>query len=256
MPSESYFKEQFNGHYYRVRPLNDINNRQNFSEYTYPPKQFVQNQRANIKNSPVFYSSIHPKTAVLEYVLNQKDEKENDLLALSVWNITCDRDIRVVNLLNEKNTKEGTKFLGINNTNSFKKYAESKFSAQDAQYMISLHEYFINSFCNKNSHIFSSYISYKCLYENPNFQVDILLYPSLVQNNSSINIALNTNFADKYLNLKRVYVVNTIRNEIERPTFYGDVMFFKNNLFEKEMILDNSTAMATLTHLDFRDSVK
>ncbi|WP_245584982.1 hypothetical protein [Psychroserpens burtonensis] len=67
---------------------------------------------------------------------------------------------------------------------------------------------------------------------------------------------MNTNFADKYLNLKRVYVVNTIRNEIERPTFYGDVMFFKNNLFEKEMILDNSTAMATLTHLDFRDSVK
>ena len=166
-------------------------------------------------------------------------------------------ELRIIkNFLNEKNTCDKTKFLGINNTNSFKKYAESTFGNADAKKLIQLHQYFINTFCDKNSHIFSSYLAHKCLYENSNFQVDILLYPSIAEKNASINIALNTNFADEYLNLLRVYTVNSIRKEVEKITFYGDVLFFKNNKFEKEMVLDNAIAMSTITHLDFGDSVK
>ena len=253
--SEFYSKEQFSTNYYRVRPYEKIKTHTDFSEYTYPPKDFVENQRANIKSHPVLYTSIHPKTAALEYVINQSDKKKEDLLSLSVWNVKCDRDIRVVNFLSEKTTKGDIKFLGVNSDNSFSKYIKKQFPNEDANIIIQLREFFINSFCQKGKHVFSSFLAHHFLYKcNP--CTDVLIYPSITQNNSSLNIVFNKHFADKYLNLQRVYVINSMRNKIENPTFYGDVLFFNGNEFEKEMVLDNSLAMATITHIDFGDSVK
>ncbi len=254
IPSQLYNTEQFNGNYYRVRPYKEIKNHHSFSEYSYPPHEFVKNQRANIKNHPVLYLSLHPKTSVLEYIVNQKDDSYNELLSLSVWNVNCDRDIRVINLLNEKTTKGATSFLGLHNTQSFKEYTESNFNTKDSKYLIELYQYFINSFCVKNDHIFSSYIAHKYLYTNEH-QVDVLIYPSLAQDNTSINLAFNKSFSDKYLNLKRVYVINSFKKEVESPTIYGDVKFFKDNEFEKEMILDSYTKMYSLLNIDFGDSI-
>jgi hypothetical protein len=122
--SEKFFKEQFTHNYYRVRPFEEIGKRKKISEYSYPPEEYVNNQRANIKNHPVLYTSIHPKTASLEYVINQKNKLNEDLLALSVWSLKCDREIRVVNFLSEKSKNGDVKFLSINSDNSFKEYIE------------------------------------------------------------------------------------------------------------------------------------
>lgn len=251
--SELYFKEQFSHNLYRVRPFNEIVNRNNFSEYTYPPEKYVNNQRANIEGKPVLYTSIHPKTAALEYVINQKNNQAEDLLALSVWSLKCDRDIRVVNFLSERTTSGDTKFLGVNSDESFKKYVKKEFPNEDAGLLIKLREFYIDSFCKIGKHVFSSFLAHHFLYKA---QTDILIYPSIAQKNSSLNIVFNKNFADEYLNLQRVYTIKSIRKEIEQPIIYGDVLFFKNNKFEKEMLLDNATAMTVITHLDFGDSVK
>lgn len=253
--SEFYSKEQFRTNYYRVRPYEKIKTHTNFSEYIYPPEDNVENQRANIKKHPVFYTSIHPKTAALEYVINQDDKKKEDLLSLSVWNVKCDREIRVVNFLSEKTTNGDIKFLGINSDKSFKQYIKKQFPNEDADIIIQLREFYINSFCERGKHVFSSFLAHHFLYDtNPN--TDVLIYPSIAQNSSSLNIVFNKHFTNKYLNLQRVYVIKAIRKEMEQPTFYGDVLFFNNNVFEKEMVLSNATAMATITHIDFGDSVK
>jgi hypothetical protein len=253
VPSEIYPSEQFNHNLFRVRPFNKIKDRIDFSEYTYPPKNYVKNQRANIDKQPVLYTSIHPKTATLEYVINQKNKEKVDLLALSVWNVNCDRNIRVVNFLNEKTTSDDIRFLGRNSDKSFKNYVKKEFLNENVSALIELRDFYINSFCEKGKHIFSSFLSHYFLYKA---NVDVIIYPSIAQNNSSLNIVFNTDFADKYLNLQRVYTIKTIRKKIEKPVFYGDVLFFEKNKYKKEIIIDNSITMTTLTHIDFGDSVK
>lgn len=56
--------------YYRVRALEDIKDPTIVSEYSYPPRQFCKQNRANIPDNPVFYSSPSPSIALLETIRN------------------------------------------------------------------------------------------------------------------------------------------------------------------------------------------
>ncbi|WP_055444135.1 RES domain-containing protein [Lacinutrix himadriensis] len=247
-------KEMNKGHYYRVRPLDEINDYRNFKEYSYPPKEFVSNQRANIVGQPVFYSSIHPRTAVLEFVLNQRKYDQKRLLALSVWELKSKRNMSILKLVNESNSKNEIRSFAEHSSKSFKTFAENKFG-KHSNVIINLRNYFINSFCLKNNHVFSSYIAHKSLYDSKE-KTDIIIYPSIAGDLSSINVAFNSDFADENLFLKRVYIVDSTKDNFVKSTVIGKVLTFENNEFKNETIIDNKILLNTLIELDFGDSIK
>lgn len=256
IPNKVYnFSELNSLKFYRVRPHNQIENYKNYQVYSYPrKKELVKNNRANIKGVPVFYSSIHPKTTIIEYVKNQIQIKDSYLFSLSVWEMKCDREILVTTLINEKNSNEFIKSFTNNVVKSFVKHVQENFTKQEAVFIIELHNYMVNSFCLKNNHIFSSYIAHKQLYQSKK-KTDILFYPSIAQNKNSMNMAVNKDFADKFLKLKRVYLVKSNPSDIEKPIFLGKVLFFENNSFQKEIIISNKLEMMSILHIDFKDSI-
>lgn len=240
---------------YRVRPVSQIKNYENYQEYSYPPNEKdVKNLRANIEGVPVFYGSLHPKTAIAEYVKNQKIINKEYTLALSVWEIKCIRDILATTLINNNNSNESIKSFGSNVVKAFKKYVEENFVNQDVDFILSLQDYIVESFCLKNDHIFSSYIAHKQLYQSKR-KTDILFYPSIAENNSSINVAVNKDFANKFLKLKRVYLVKTSSSNLESPTFLGKTLTFEDNDYKKSEILDNELKMRVSLFVDFGDSI-
>lgn len=256
IPNKVYnFSELNSLKFYRIRLNSQIKNYKNYQEYSYPlKKELVKNHRANIEGVPVFYSSIHPETAILEYVKNQTQIKNSYIFSLSVWEMICDREIRATILINENNSNDSIDFFSNKIVKSLVKHVQENFTKEEADFIIELHNYMVNSFCLKNNHIFSSYIAHKQLYQSKK-KTDILFYPSIAQDKNSINIAVNKDFASKYLKLKRVYFVKTISSEIESPIFLGKALLFNNNIFQKEIIINNDLRMKTMLHLDFGDSI-
>ena len=58
--------EDFTLNLYRVRPADQIENVNLFSQHSYPPTPFVDFGRCNFPKSPVFYSSNNPMTSLVE----------------------------------------------------------------------------------------------------------------------------------------------------------------------------------------------
>lgn len=240
---------------YRVRPLNQIRNYKNYHEYSYPPNETdVKNLRANIEGVPVLYGSLHPKTAITEYVKNQKPINSENTFALSVWEIKCNRDVFTTVLINDENSNQDIKPFGSNVVKSFKNYVKKTFLDEEVDFILNLQDYMVESFCLMNNHIFSSYIAHKQLYQSKR-KTDILFYPSIAENKTSINVAINKDFTDKYLKLKRVYLVKSNSFDLQNSIFLGKVLTFEDNMFKRSNILDNELKMRASLFVDFGDSI-
>jgi hypothetical protein len=251
--AEFYFKEQFSESLFRVRPFKEIENRHNFSEYFYPPANHVKNQRANISANPVLYTSLHPETAVLEYVLNQNAKTDEIELSLSTWELRCDRNIKVANFISEETTFGDTKFLGISSDLQFRNYINKTFKSEDLNVLEELRKFYIKSFCTTDSHVFSSFLAHKFMHFG---ETDLIIYPSIIQNNTSLNIAFSKNFADKYLKLKTVYKIHTSKDNLKTPKFDNTVLFFKENKFGYEKVFNSREEFLLQIEEDFKDSLK
>jgi hypothetical protein len=68
-------------------------------------------------------------------------------------------------------------------------------------------------------------------------------------------MAVNKDFTDKYLKLKRVYFIKSNTTDLHNPIILGKVLVFENNNFQKEILIKNELAMRSLLHVDFKDSI-
>ncbi len=70
---------------FRVREVNSFTNINQFSEHSYPPINLTGFNRCNYPNSPVFYCSDNPMTALMEVVRNT-DYKQKKF-CISKWEL-------------------------------------------------------------------------------------------------------------------------------------------------------------------------
>jgi len=242
--------------FYRVRPYSEIRDYSNVKEYSYPPPKFVSNQRANIKNHPVFYCSAHPNTCLLEFIKNNRKTVYRDKYALSVWKLNTKSEYNVAKFLNEEFSEKEIKSLSLDYEKSFRKHISENFDHKDRGVLIELSKYFSASFLRKNNYAFSSFIAHKYLYKS---NTDMIVFPSIVEKYSSLNFAFNRFFADENLQLQRVYKIkiggHSHKLDNMTLTFLDQALSFKDNKLHSIHNIIDGVLLKTMLWLDFNDNI-
>lgn len=229
------FKLQF----FRVRELSSFTNPNVFAEHSYPPINLTGMGRCNFPKHPVFYASNDPLVALLEVV--RDEDYSNKKYCISSWElINSDEDLMFQTFLqtklHEENPfnvlKEGT---NENFDNSFEQKLSPEQKAGTQEYL----KFLQSSFINDSGYSLSASIAYKALFAPHNMATDILLYPSVQARFKGVNMAINTNFVDQKMVVKRFYIVEVQNYNPADDSFqlkftrYGDVS--KNVLMWKDL---------------------
>jgi len=178
------------------------------SNFSYPPSALCTwAGRANLKYRPVFYGAMEPETALLEC-----KPKLNDMLYLSVWGIDSDNsfiwssllpfDLPIENIWNQiakkqkENVDRQSKLAGVEKNKELKYLYETT-----AKWFL----------LEDDGYTKSSWISNKYLYGMTN--VAVLAYPSISTARKTTCLAINPNFVDCYMKIKKTYMFDIIKNK-------------------------------------------
>ncbi len=97
--------------------------------------------------------------------------------------------------------------------------------------------YLHNLFISSKNYELTAFLAHTGLYANYDLRTDILFYPSVASKLIGSNMALNPNFVDNSLNLKRVYNVNF--NNWNQQTGAVNLTFNSIGTLEKNVIMWN-----------------
>jgi len=185
------------------------------STFSYPNNAFCsENGRANIKRRNVFYCADSPVAALLESKPGKGDHG-----CISEWRPVIDRKVNAAIFLKENLRDANRWHKDAKELHSYLRSMTPKFKEEKAAHLNLLNEFICNLFCEERSpYPISSWLSNNLLYSHRG--IDMLLYPSLTTNSYFTNIAFHPNFADRHLQLEKVFqfVVNDIR---EKKLQYG-----------------------------------
>jgi hypothetical protein len=173
------------------------------STFSYPNNAFCsENGRANIKRRNVFYCADSPMAAILE-----SKPSTGDMGCLSIWKPII--DLREVNKLHNI-AKELHAYL---------KSLMPQFSEKKVEHLNILNQFFCSLFVEeKPPYAISSWVANGLLYSHRG--IDMVLYPSAITDSYFTNIAIHPNFADKYLQLEKVFQF-TIEKKTEKNINYA-----------------------------------
>lgn len=244
------FKLQF----FRVREFSSFTNPNIFAEHSYPPTNLAKMGRCNFPNHPVFYASNNPLVALLEVI--RDNDYTNKKYCISSWElVNSDEELMLQTFLqtelHEDNPfnilKEGT---NVNFDSSFEQKLPPDQKAGTQEYL----KFLQNSFINDSNYSLSASIAYKALFAPHNMATDILLYPSVQSRFKGVNMAINTNFVDQNMVVKRFYIVEVDNYNRTDDSFklkfsrYGDIS--KNVLIWKELHPEDNLYKEYI-HMDF-----
>lgn len=211
---------------YRVRPFLEINDFESINEYSFPPKKLCKLQRANLPYNPVFYCSLHPYTALNEYIKNNSIEQVK--FCVSVWSFKANMpDLKVLPIFKENVTdyvlKEQIELLFKDKPNDFR--------AAITKYINHIGDIFLKKIEKPEDYSFSAYLGTKFLYNKYSHgdTVDVLIFPSIASLQET-NFAIHPDIVSSYLNLDYVYIIEFLNKKIISTTF--DILIFKDNKFE------------------------
>jgi hypothetical protein len=170
------------------------------STFSYPNNTFCnQNGRANIKRRNVFYCADSAIAAILE-----SKPVTGDTGCLSIWRPTIDREVMCAIFLKEDLREANTWHKDARELHEYLKTITPKFKKEKAEHLNLLNQFICNLFIDEKApYPISSWLSNNLLYSHRG--VDMVLYPSSITNSYFSNIAIHPNFADKYLQLERVF---------------------------------------------------
>lgn len=225
---------------YRIREVNTFNNIDLFTEHSYPPPSITKIGRCNFPRYPVFYGSNSPITALTEVV--KKGDFSGKRFCISSWGINnSDENLILENfLLGELHPENHFNLLAkslINRIDEPFNKSSVKLSKTQENGIIEFMKFLDTQFIRDDNYSFSAALAHRRIYANHN-NTDILLYPSVQSKFRGINIAINPNFVDNHLRLKRCYIVELKSYDLEKGKFdlkfleYGEVV--KNKFFWRE----------------------
>lgn len=182
-----------NSEIYRARTIAENEDLSNINTYSYPPIEYNNLDRTNLKSKQVLYSSNCPTTSILEY-LNTGNAEET--VYLSAWKFQKRKGIQTFYINKFEENLDYLKWkIGKNANNETLKLIKEIF------------EYLILLYKSKNYNL-SAPLSHFLLYTHN--ICDMIKYPSVVTDSQSYNCALNIDFFKKEFVLNRVYKINVL----------------------------------------------
>ena len=250
-------RENFTMSIFRVRPLDSIKNIDLFSQHSYPPMNVVGFGRCNFPNFPVFYGSNNPLTALLEVA--RETGGLNKKYCISKWNIESENDIIFQSFIQAK-LIENSDFdeLRESQRNRINEPFKGKLTQGQCDGIILLLEFLDRCFITDTKYAVSSCLAHRALYSNHNLKTDILMYPSIQTQYTGINLAINPNYADNYMQINRLYIMELVKYNPETRkmkfsmTQYGEV---KGNGINWKNINPEDKHYLKIIKEDFGDSL-
>jgi hypothetical protein len=195
--------------FFRIRNLVEIKNKYLRTEFSYPPPSILSHQRANLPGFPVFYAASNPFVALQEVI---KDKPNKDVLGgkycLSAWQIKGKEDFIFSKLMYDGVPKESPLHdLSVYDESLEPKEMKEWFTEEQRMSLVEIMKFYSRIFQNDSKYAISSFVSHRHLYNTkPNgFRSDIVIYPSIQSNKSSLNFAIHPNFVDERMFLKSIY---------------------------------------------------
>jgi hypothetical protein len=234
--------KEFSFGIFRARELNSFNNVNLFTEHSYPPPSITKFGRCNFPKHPVFYASNSAITALIEVIRN------HDFLGkkycISSWKINNPEEELIFENFLQSNLHPENNFnilanAAVNRIAEPFKNSNIKISKTQKEGILEFMKFLDTQFINDNNYSFSAALAHRQIYAKHNFNTDILMYPSVQLNMKGVNLAINPNFVDNYLQLLRCYIIEVNSFDINTGKFtitffqYGDVI--KNKLFWKNI---------------------
>lgn len=206
----------------------------NIDCYSYKrPKKNVERNRANIKETPVFYCATDPKLAIEESKF-----LDTKIVFLSKWNLNLENE-RYFPIFYETRNRRSTISNMMNDSISelTKDWDEEPKSwyLNKLKKFTDLFTYDGNKFYN-----ISSAIAHKCLFEIGQLSKDsILVYPSVSKRGNKFNFAIKPEFVDNKLkcNLTSIAKVQLLGKKI--------------NVISQAIIIDNDIYWNDFSYKEF-----
>lgn len=185
------------------------------STFSYPNNFFCsENGRANIRRRNVFYCADSPIASILE-----SKPAIGDTGCLSIWKPNIDRKVMCALFLKEGLREANSWHKEANELHDYLKTITPKFKKEKAEHLNHLNQFICQLFVEeKFPYPISSWLSNSLLYSHRG--IDMILYPSSLTDSYFSNMAIHPNFADKYLQIERVFQFS-INNITDKKLDYG-----------------------------------
>ena len=233
--------ENFNFGIFRARPVDSFSNINLFREHSYPPINLVQLGRCNFPKHPVFYSSNNPVTALAE-VIRDNDFK-NKKICISSWAIIPSNDEFIFESFLQTDLHPNNQFAALAKSlaDRINEPFKGKLSADKQKGLQIFLKYIDSQFIKNDNYSFSASLAHRRIYGNHNFCTDILMYPSVQTEMQGVNLAINPNFVDNHMRIKRFYILEV--NDYDRTSGKFNISFFKYGEIQKNTIFWKSKAL-------------
>lgn len=199
--------------FYRVRPVDEIKNINNFDEHSYPPIEFSTLQRCNFPKYPVFYCSNNPVVALSETIKDEKTFPKQ--YCISKWNLKQSENKIKLHMAFFSSQERNLDFLGkqfdVEIKKIFKGISKAKSNA-----LFEITKYLETLFVNDDDYSISASIAHNSLYPEYNFPVDIFMYPSIVSKKEDINMAVHPNFVDNQMIAEKFLIVEVLNSDFNK----------------------------------------
>jgi len=234
---------------FRAREMDSFSNINLVREHSYPPIHLTGMGRCNFPKYPVFYCSNDAMTALIEVVRNNGGSEKK--YCLSKWEVhPTDQEFVFESFLqsdlpDENYFKVFKKEIRERINEPFEKRSKKKLDPERKDGLIEYLTFLDKSFINDNNYSLSASLAHRSLYADHNFRTDILMYPSVQTQFKGVNMALNPNFVENNLKLKRLYEVtienyNPDKGEV-KMTLHQYAEVEKNVMMWKKIIPNNES---------------
>mgnify|MGYP003576219483 CR=1 FL=1 len=244
---------------FRARPVDNFNNMNLFAEHSYPPPHVTKIGRCNFPKYPVFYGSNNPITALVEAI--QSGDFKGRKYCISSWEIIKSSD---------KFFLENFLHAPLHERNFFSQLADMQIAKLNQTFEnkltknqeLGLKEYFKfidNQFIEDKSYSLSASLAHRRIYGKHNYCTDILIYPSVQTKLQGVNFAINPNFVDNHMKVKRFYILELDSYDSEKGLVkvtihkYGEIL--KNTIFWKNLEDGDETYRKFMTE-DFKGFIQ
>jgi hypothetical protein len=219
---------------YRVREVNAFSNINLFSEHSYPPVHLTGFNRCNFPESPVFYCSDNPMTALMEVVRDRNFE--NQKYCISKWNLIDDQSDFVFQSFLQTDLHPDNNYNTLRNREieQLNVPFENKLDKDRSDGMLAYLTYLHSAFINDKSYALSASIAHRCLYATHNHATDILMYPSIQTQFKGVNMAIAPNFVDNMMRLQRLYIVELENFDLDNGRF--DIKISNSGHLDKNIV--------------------
>jgi hypothetical protein len=217
--------KNFNFNIYRVRELENLTNKDLLCEHSYLPVNLTTKLgRCNFPNHPVFYCSNDAMTSINEVI--RKTDFIGKKYCISSWGIQGRiKKIKFVPFFGELNKENPFNILKVAFWKDINKHTNNSLNDDQVNALKIYIDYLAELFNNDEEYSLSATLAYAILYETQNGRPDILIYPSIQNDKKGNNMAMNPNFVDQNLYLKKLLTIKITGRDIQGNFLYEIVEY-------------------------------